>query len=423
MIANPPYVVVVTAPESGVGASTLAANLAVYLKAHQEDLPVAFLPLTNNSVGNAMFRISLPSVPPLRNPAHVTAGLGEMFRFGEYGVEYFAPTSDIGWVLSQEWLRKQLAAFDYPGILLIDADSKDPLTRIALRAADLVLVLIAEPASLPAITVLQRELLAGEGSPELLWMIPSQLGTGDDSAPREKLLEFLRFAAQERGFQVLDQLYRADPHIRDKACRLAKPVLTRLPQSELHRQLRRISEMILDQRRQQNSFSSRKKRWLKNGLLPARAGRIDFTCPLCRKPVFGAESRYLEAYPSRHRLLLHQTCLVQLLKGQTVAAFAAESGLLLIWSGAGQEEIPGSLILAQFADDLQLVEKEIISPAAGGWINLVCAATGCLPEELYAEVILISGPHSVADLLTQQYYRNFCRQRHALFDLYRQKIV
>jgi len=55
MIGNPPFVVVVSSSANGVGKSTLAANLAVYLKALEENLPVAFLSFDEQSDPAIMF--------------------------------------------------------------------------------------------------------------------------------------------------------------------------------------------------------------------------------------------------------------------------------------------------------------------------------------------------------------------------------
>ncbi|MBE9486875.1 MAG: ParA family protein, partial [Chloroflexi bacterium] len=65
MIFRPPYVVVVTAPSSGVGKSTLAGNLVVYLKALNEELPVAYASFDAQANVGEMFALSSGIAAPL----------------------------------------------------------------------------------------------------------------------------------------------------------------------------------------------------------------------------------------------------------------------------------------------------------------------------------------------------------------------
>ena len=52
-----PYIVTISSEKGGVGKTTLATNLAIYLKALHEDLPVTLLSFDNHFSVDRMFRI------------------------------------------------------------------------------------------------------------------------------------------------------------------------------------------------------------------------------------------------------------------------------------------------------------------------------------------------------------------------------
>ncbi|MDD2338039.1 MAG: P-loop NTPase, partial [Geobacteraceae bacterium] len=52
-----PYVITISSEKGGVGKTTLAINLAIYLKALSEDLPVSVVSLDNHFTVDKMFSI------------------------------------------------------------------------------------------------------------------------------------------------------------------------------------------------------------------------------------------------------------------------------------------------------------------------------------------------------------------------------
>ena len=50
-----PYVITISSEKGGVGKTTLATNLAIYLKALSEDLPVSVVSLDNHFTVDKMF--------------------------------------------------------------------------------------------------------------------------------------------------------------------------------------------------------------------------------------------------------------------------------------------------------------------------------------------------------------------------------
>ncbi|NOY14356.1 MAG: ParA family protein [Deltaproteobacteria bacterium] len=273
MIVRPPYVVVISSPSAGVGKSTLASNLAVYLKGLAEDLPVAYVSFDSAAGVDAMFALPGSAAGDLSNLQPGTA-LPELLALGEFAVEFCYAGSQRE-VRPAAWLRKNLAQADYDGILILDVGPAHPLLTAAIWAADLVLVPIKDPATLGEVVGLRKQFLAGGGCAEQFCLLPSELGEEGRYQCQADRAEFLRFAAAERGFQVLDETLIADAQVREQAAERAKPVLTRVPQSRLHAQLRQLAELILSRRRQQAGYAARLARWQSDGVLPARARRVE----------------------------------------------------------------------------------------------------------------------------------------------------
>lgn len=411
MIVRPPYVVVVSAPSSGVGKSTLASNLAVYLKGLEEDLPVSYVAADSSADGAARFALQ-GSTSGCLSDLSQDAALSDLLAFGEFGVEYCSVGSPAVPGESAAWLRKKLARADYDGILILDLANDHPQLSAAIWAADLVLLPIKDPAALGTVVAMRKELLAGGGSAEQLWLLPSELGAESRYSRSVDLVEFLRFAADERGFQVLEETLFADAQVREQATGAGTSVLTRAPQSPLHQQLRQLAELVLQQRQQQNSFASRVKRWLTDGVLPVRARRVDLLCPVCRQGGLSTEVHYLESYPSRQRLLLHRSCIEELLKGTGAAAFIASAGALLVRPGVAHGGRPDELYLQALSPDLELYSSDLFSPLQGSaWEQLLQRATGRCLAELYSEVLLLSPSLLFAEALNPQWYKSFVALR------------
>ena len=409
-----PYVVLVTGTSAGVGKSTLASNLTVYLKALAEDLPVAYASLQAGADVDAMFRLGALPNYSLADLQHGVPFV-QLFKLGQFGVDYCAAPAVEQRPESVQFLRHGLARAAYPGVLVLDSSGNNPFLPAALAVADLVLVPVKDPAALPELNRLQKVLLASGGEPEQLWLLPSQLGAASQYQASAALVEFLRFAAQERGFQVLDELFSADPMVAELAVKQARPVLTRTPQSALHQQLKQLAALILEQRQQQSSFSVRVRRMLQDGLLPQRAKRIALYCPLCQLPALSGEVHYLEAFPARRRMLLHRSCASALLAGTGVADFSGEAGLTLVQSGVLFGGGSSQLRLQLLADNLEVLNTEmVVVDERPAWFSLFYKATGRRLEEIYRELLVYSEPVPVADVLTPDWHRQFVLRRRAL---------
>ncbi len=147
-------VLAVSSNKGGVGKTTLVANLAIYLRALREDLPVLVVGLDDQQVLDRMFALG-PATPGDGNLKHGWAErtLERVIRVGEYGVHFVPSPADVsllkGRAENPMTLRGLLDRTAWRGIVILDAKSDlEALTLNAFHAADRILVPIADWSSL-----------------------------------------------------------------------------------------------------------------------------------------------------------------------------------------------------------------------------------------------------------------------------------
>ncbi len=403
-----PYVVLIVSPSPGVGQTTLAQNLPVYLKGLDEQLPVAYL-ASDTAATDKVFALPgqkckvFTAMPP-------GGSLADVLTLGEFGVEYACTATESD--RSAAGCSDVLAVAEYPGILLFDLGVDDPLLPQLLPVIDLLLVPAKDPAEFGKVVALRKLLLAAGGCPEQLWLVPSELGGAGRYQAVAQSPDFFRFAAEERNLLVLDLTLCSDLRVSRQAAALGKPVLTRLPQSPVHFQLRGMAEFILRQRRSEETAKRRVDRMRSRGRLPGRGRLVRLSCPLCERPVLSGQAHYLESLPARRRMLLHSSCLEELLQGTAVGDFLPTATGLLLSPAVFHGGRPGQLSLTALDDDCESLQGES-APVAGnpGWSALFTAATGRCFEELYQDFLLLSAAQPFDRLLSPGWYRSFLSWR------------
>lgn len=328
-----PFVVTVASEKGGVGKTTLATNLAVYLKALHEDLPVTILSFDNHFSVDNMFAIGA-------RRGESVAGLfrnilpEDLVQTGEYGVQYLAserslhpPGGDL-LLLRRLFDRSRLG-----GIVILDTRPiLDDCTRCALAAADLLLVPVKDRPSLVNAAAILDTFIGAGNDPKAAWIVPTLIDARIRLRGEVGVRDFLAFSAQERGYQVLEHYIAKSPKVEALATSLTSrvyPILTHARGSVVHPQMRAIAGFVLDAwRNRTQPFTVQ---------APAgRLRRLKTVCPLCNRSAGAEPVMFLHDQRSRQRGFLHAECAARLFGSDLLAGWRQTGALLVLdFSGSG----------------------------------------------------------------------------------------
>ena len=376
------FVVTVASEKGGVGKTTIATNLAVYLKALHEDLPVTIASFDNHFSIDQMFALG-------PRPAHGVAELlggepsPELVRLGQYGVQYVASARRlVPPPEAPQGLRPRLDALGPDGILILDTRPiLDWFTEAALLAADLVLTPVKDRAALVNAAAL-RDVLRAAGRADRLWLVPSLVDARARLNGEVKVSDFLTFAARERDYQVADLLISKSPRVESLASGFSSrilPVLTHARQTAVHGQLRQLAEFVLARRAAAPAASGSSHA---AAVPPAR--RTVEECPACLAAAQPGSGHAFFDLRSRRRGTLHPRCLEALL-GDCELDRPLAAGSLLVFEVAGPgmlgEEAEVQLHLFDADNRLTAAERlpepvgELLRGAVEGMTGRAWAAT------------------------------------------------
>jgi cellulose biosynthesis protein BcsQ len=255
MAARSYKVVTVASNKGGVGKTTIASNLPVFMGALREDLPVLVIGLDDQSVIDRMFELDLAY-----DAGGVVEGLREgsfrsHLRVGQYGIHYVPSSAhfeDLAAVVSHTGqLRAALDATDWEGLVVVDTKSDlGLLTRNAIAASDLVVIPVADDPSLreadKLFELMERCEMPRERGRVLLSMIDRRIKFREGE--ERDILALLLSRIRERGYPLLESFLSRSPKIESLTTNpdgRARSILAAAPGSIVTLQMRHVADELL----------------------------------------------------------------------------------------------------------------------------------------------------------------------------------
>lgn len=244
------FVITFASEKGGVGKTTIATNLAIYLKALYEELPVTIASFDNHFTLDHMLSFG-PS------PSHDITDLlanrlaSELAVLGEYGVQYIPSTKRLSPPShSPCWLKERISASKFEGVLILDTKPVlNWFTEAALLASDLVISPIKDRAALTNVSTLNN-VLCRVGKSRVLWLLPSLVDLRAKDEKGHSFYQSLKRAALDLNYQVLDIYISKSPKVESLASvsSLKIPsILNKARKTDVHGQIKQLANFVYSQ--------------------------------------------------------------------------------------------------------------------------------------------------------------------------------
>lgn len=329
---NFPYVITISSEKGGVGKTTLATNLAVFLKALNDEIPVSIFSFDNHFTIDKMFTIRQQQTGAVADLITGTKG-ADLLQTGQYGVNFIPSspmlTKEKGLIKGPMDIAKTIALSDIPGILIIDTrPDLEILTENALYAADRVLIPVKDMPSLENCKNIFALFDKRGLDKKSLVLVPCLIDERikfDGIFVDQKTL--LRAFAINRGYRCHDVFISKSPKVESLNTNpdgKIYPVLTHGRGTDVHGQFIALAQEIL---REYNATKEPRAllfhQWMsaesvkEKDAFVARMGGTRKDCLFCGKEVLGANTGsagyYFETADGSQAGFLESDCFLRLL--------------------------------------------------------------------------------------------------------------
>ena len=252
---HPLQVVSVVSNKGGVGKTTIATNLAVYIRALHEELPILVIGLDDQNLVDRMFALE-PGPPGQTIADALSSGdLRQTLRLGQYGIHYVPSPVDLpelrAHIREPLQLRSLLEASGWQGLVILDTKSDlDVLTRNAIAASDLTLVVVKDHQSLLEADKVFRLIENWGADRDCARIVLSLIDRRVKYEPGETrdILALLLTAIRERDYPLFQTFVSRSPKIESLHTNrqgTAVSILNGAPDTLVHEQMRLLAIDVL----------------------------------------------------------------------------------------------------------------------------------------------------------------------------------